>query len=462
MTKLIESFETFRQFNMNSNEFAQFIGLSSQEEYIERGSNRSMFTSILATFISILKRSIHAQGMYNLMIPFLPPFILLTKCLNNLWKLEVKSWDPVTIFARIASPDKGCLLEGFCLPRIENDVKNEALKCQSYLWALHESLFSLLTSFLLTFGSCTLVNCPQFLSIFQDAQIMPPMKLRMILKVMIKPVSSRWPDDNEFRQHFFLPIMENFIPFIFQQCDATWASYRSTDWKEYEQIEDEIVEEQTNRLLSRELLEVMKVILFQEKRSNFSTECDEMTDSSNITQQKPSISELGKFLLNRNLNKIVCMSVSTLSWIDSNVLFKSIVRNQVLLEFLIENQLIQSKEEISFYIHHLLTGLSFMSEDEQNQPAFLTLCLTLYRHSKNVNNENPFQWNSPVMDPTQWQVLDLTLNKLDQGKKTAGVERKKREALKNVLSPVIGVSNPLSSLFLYFYLFIIPSSLSPF
>lgn len=444
---------------MNSNEFAQFIGLSSQEEYIESGSNRSIFTSLVSTFLSILKRSNHAEGMYNMILPFLPPFVSLAKCLNDLWRLQVKSWDPVIIFAKIASPDKGCLLEGFCLPRMENDVKSEALKCQSYLWALHESLFSLLSSLLLTFGSSILVKCDQFISIFQDSQFMPPMKLRMIFKVILKPVSLRWPDDSEFRQYFFLPIMENFIPCIFQQSDSAWASFRNTDWREYEQIEDEIVEEQTNRLLSRELLDVMKVILFQEKRK---AECDEMTDSSSgAALQKPSISELGKFLLNRNLNKIVCMSVSTLSWIDSNILFKSVVINQVILEFLIENQLIQSKEEISFYIHHLLTGLSFMSGDEQNQPAFLTLFLTLYTHSKSVNNENLF-WNASVIDPTQWQVLDLTLKKLDEGKKTAGTERKKREALKTVLSPVIGVSNSFSSIPpCNYYLSLLPSSFYP-
>lgn len=348
------------------------------------------------------------------------------------------TWDPSTIFAKIASSDKGCLLEGFCLPRLENDIKNGGLKCQSYLWALHESLFSLLSSYLVSFGACVFINCSNFLSVLEDVHLLPPMKLRMILKVIIKPASSRWPDDVEFRQHFFLPLMQNFIPNIFQRADVAWASFRSTDWKEYEQIQDEIVEEQTNRLLSRELMEVMKLVLFQEKRGMILAGSDEMSDAT--SQQKPAISELGKFLLNRNLNRIVCMIVSSLSWVDSNVLFKSITINQVLLEFLIENQSIQSREEISFYIHHLLTGLSFMSEDEQNQPSFLTLFLTLYGHSKSVNNENLF-WNLPAMDPNQWKALDLTLRKLDHGKKSAGMERKKREALKSVLSPVIGVSN---------------------
>lgn len=360
--------------------------------------------------------------------------------------IQTKAWDPVIVFSKIAFPDKGCLLEGFCLPRQENDVKSEAFKSQSFLWALHESLFSLLSSFLLTFGSSILINSSFDLlsNVFEDVHILPPMKLRMILKVFVKPVSCRWREDPEFRQHFILPLFHNLIPCVFHRCDVAWVSFRSTDWKEYEQIQDEIIEEQMNRLLSRELMEVMKVILVQEKPCSGSNvlESDEMTDASN-SNQKSSISELGKFLLNHNLNQIVCMTVSSLSWIDSNVLFKSLMMNQLLLEFLIQNRLVESKEEISFYIHHLLTGLSFMSEDEQNQSAILTLCLTLYLHAKNLNSENLF-WNSPfssITDPCKWQGLDSTLKKLDQGKKTAGMERKKRDALKSVLAPLIGVSS---------------------
>ena len=457
MSKLIESYGSFLQFNMAMDEFGKFIGLSSREEYIECGSNRSYFTSLVSTFLSLLKRSSHVQqeGMYHLIHPFFPSFVSLTRCLNKIWipDLETKSWDPVIIFSKITFPDKGCLLEGFCLPRQENDVKSEALKCQSYLWALHESLFSLLATFLLTFGSTILINSSFNLlsNIFEDVQILPPMKLRMILKVFVKPVSCRWMEDPEFRQHFILPLFQDLIPCVFHQCDIAWVSFRSTDWKEYEQIQDEIVDEQMNRLLSRELMEVMKGILVQEKRStvgsNVLVESDEMTDAStNNSQQKSSISELGKFLLNHNLNQIVCMTVSSLSWIDSNVLFKSLIINQVLLEFLIENRLIQSKEEISFYIHHLLTGLSFMSEDEQNQPAILTLCLTLYRHAKSLNSEYLFCSAplSSMTDSCKWQGLDSTLRKLDQGKKTAGMERKKRDALKSVLAPLIGVSSDWS------------------
>lgn len=443
--KIMESFGSFLQFDMSAVEFIQFIGLLGPREYVECGSNRSMFTALVSTFLSILKRSSYAEGVYKDLLSFFPSFVSLTKCMNKLWipEFQTKTWDPATIFARTAASDKGCLLEGFCLPRVDgNDAKSEALKCQSYLWALHESLFSLLSAYLVTFGSRVLANCStSFLSILEDEfRFLPPMKVRMILKVLIKPVSLRWPDDPEFHKLFFLPFLQNFIPHIFQQADVAWIAFRKTDWTEHEQIQEEIVEEQTNRLLSREVMDVMKVILSQEKRTLVPAEGQEMMLTDTNSSQKPSISQLGMFLLNLHLNKIVCMLLSSLSWIDSNVLFKSISINQVILDFLIENQSIQSQEEISFYIHHLLTGLSFINDDEQNQTAFLTICLTLYQHCKNIGKENLF-WNSPLIDNSQWQALNLQLEKLDKGKRTAGTERKKREALRKVLSPVIGVSN---------------------
>jgi hypothetical protein len=153
------------------------------------------------------------------------------------------------------------------------------------------------------------------------------------------------------------------------------------------------------------------------------------------------MSPLGNYLLHRACDVVVMSSVVSLTWMDSNASFKSSFTNLVLVQKLITESLIKSTVEANFLLHHVLQALSYFGEHEQNQSRLLQLAVVLYEgvvHELGLEGAKRAFSEASGSDEQSWDLFEEKWIKPGREGKAHVPEKKKKEALKALLSRVIG------------------------
>ena len=488
---LLQPLESFLTFDMNTEQFLAYTGLRDEaaitalinsSESDPSGINRASLMFVVNTLLGMVKRLDDKTVISLYLLPHLKCMVRLIRNLNEMWKPEMQakccSVIRDAVFSPVTETDKRHLLE---LPQTNKSEEKELSKSvghrlQTFFSTIHENAFSLM-------GSSVTYATPQLesgellllMSVLEDAKYLPRLKLRMIFKSFLRPVLVRYANEESFRRNILLPLSTHFLPFLFRKIDSRWDLFKSssshdrhketTPDQEQEFLEEELIEDQSNRVLSREFIDLLRVMMLQntssplhesEGRGKSATPVDENVQVSCESEMRDvtehpncQISDMGRFLLQHNLKDIVFMTIVPLTWMDSVVVQKATLVNQPLIEYLMREMIIKSREETQFYLHHLFSTLSSFDENDQNQARILQLILTLYeglvRNQMGEDTKSPF-WDLSRTDRGSWLQFEENLIKscVNNKKKVALSDRKKREALQQLLKHVIGVSHHLS------------------
>ncbi|RWS27671.1 exportin-5-like protein [Leptotrombidium deliense] len=442
---------------LNTQQFISYIGLDVNSDNDSNGQNRANIIYAVNTIVGLLKRVVRKQVLLPSITHLIGALFPLIVNLNSLWKPEyqslIHSEYKQLAFATITETERLQLLEiPLSSPSTEGIVfKSASHRMQTFLWALHENACSAVGNALQILNPEIYLANLSFCDTLIACEHLPDAKLRMILKHCLKPLVTNCPNEFKFLDEVIFPVIQNFIPFLFRRINAKWESMRirNTESSEIDNdlAENEVVEDQLCRLLSREFVDLLFVLCVQSKPSKNSVnnfnEDTEMTDeiSPNVTQDSV-FSNLGELVLRRMPDVLIIASAVSLTWMDSIVSNKSAVLNCYLFRKLIGDNAIKTVDEASFLFQQVLTALSFFGEHEQNQTILLQLILVLYEGIIMRLPDVGFKLKLSEISgesKEKWDNFEEKWMKPFAGRAPI-TEKRKKEALKSLLSSVIGVS----------------------
>ncbi|KAI1295581.1 Exportin-5 [Halotydeus destructor] len=439
--------------------FVEHIGLCrSSEHYDEHSSHRTAIIYVVNTLLGLLKRSPRKEVLLPLCLPFIGFMTTLCSTLNSIWKEDIQRTchdHYRAVFEPVTELDKVQLLEA--PPATSSSCMNNSLpphRMQSYLWALHESAFSVL-------GLSISVLSPEVLDTasinligaFEGAEYLPSLKLKMILKNLAKPLILKCTSDVSYCQKLLNPVL-SFLVLAFRKANTRWdavkerlQSLEEEHVNNQEVLDRELLEDHVNRALSKEFIDLWMLMLVEQvDHSKLSmVGDDEMKEISEQTENTPSahITNAGNVLLHANLETVIFPSVVSLTWLDSGINHKSCLLNIVLLGKLFNDNVFKTKDEVGFYLRHVITALNYFGEHDQNQSRLLKLALILYEGISKLGMEDAKQAFHEASGSSvhQWKGFEDRLIKPGLSEaRTKVPEKKKKDALRLLMDPVIGKS----------------------
>lgn len=250
------------------------------------------------------------------------------------------------------------------------------------------------------------------------------------------------------------------------------------------ELEAELIDEQSNRILSREFVDLLLACFFyppnsrknqqqqqQQHQQQHVTNAtsifvnDEQSqgfmdmdmdmdtfDTGNESGAKVSdlLSEFGRKLASSQPSKLVEMVAKMLLWLDSVVVSKACMLMRHLLKELTDAKLINSIDEVSFLVDYLYNALRYADVDADGIVSMITgLLFTLYEAICLMEHENPgcklYQLREPFWlksntNASDWEKFETEfIRPVIKGDKKIN-EKKKKDALKSLLNPIIGAN----------------------
>ena len=459
--QLLQSINWILETKANADYFIDFIGLRNPAaDYNATSKNRSMIIFASNTVLGILRRLTRKAILLPQILPFLNALVSLVINLNALWRPEYKirchqDYQKI-VFEPTNDVERQQLLEAPTVTHSDVDDKSVVYRMQSYLWALHENTYAALGVSIALLSPDVLDSNVNFLDALRDIECLPNLKLKMILKTYIRPLIQKCMDNVIYYDRLLLPLVSNFFTFAFRKINSRWDKVKERSQSlEDEHINDqavldkELIEDQSNRMLSREFVDAWSTLLIQNIDRSKSTNDDEENEMKDVSIQllenegAAQMTQAGSYLLQFNTSVIVQCSIVSVTWLDSLASHKASLINLVLVNKLMNENLIKTRDEVCFYLKHILIALSYFGEHEQNQARLLQLVLALY---EGVVNKIGFDdvksgfYEVSGCSAESWSAFEVKLIKPNAAGKNQSSEKKKKEALKCLLSSVIGVS----------------------
>lgn len=252
--------------------------------------------------------------------------------------------------------------------------------------------------------------------------------------------------------------MNEFFSFAFRKINSRWNVVKErTQELEDEHVHDqaelnkELIEDQSNRMLSREFVDIWHVLLIQNLDRSKAAAANNNVDEDEMKEAVPDVehemTEAARYLLAVNASLVVQCSTGTLTWLDSTTNHKSAYINVVLVNKLVNDNLITTRDEVRFYLRHILIALSYFGEHEQNVSRLLQLTLVLFEGA--VNRIGSEETKAAFTEETtlscgcsaeSWNEFETKMIRPSTANKKQVPDKKKKEALKCLLSAVIGVN----------------------
>jgi exportin-5 len=314
---------------------------------------------------------------------------------------------------------------------------------QNFTWALHENCYSII-------GAAASLLTPElynsdmdFKTILNDLDCLPICKLRMILKCFLKPFIVNCPNEPIYYERLLVPILSVILPFMFSKMDSRWEEIKVRNMSDAndEPVEAELVEDEINRLLSREFIDFMLLMIIPTIGVSKTNDSNDESMSELNSEEPVLMSNLGNHLIQSMPNLFIISSAKTLSWLDTNVSLKSCQLNSTIFKKIIQENLIQSEDGANFLFEQILKGLNYFGEHDQNQAILLHLMLVLYEnvvikygfYSVKVKLAELCECQVKVWDDFDAKFLIVPPNK------QIIPEKRKKDRLKQIVSPLIGV-----------------------
>ncbi|XP_075723421.1 exportin-5-like protein Ranbp21 [Rhipicephalus microplus] len=273
---------------------------------------------------------------------------------------------------------------------------------------------------------------------------LPDFRLRPILRVFLRPFVQRCPA--ELQATVVLPLLKPVLPFMFQKLNAKWEKFRlkyanCADYETEMTEEQELLDDQLNRLLSREYLDLLAAILLN-KRGQPDASLDSMNEDQEGKQVDSSAATISAFgatvLKTEELCSPVVMAVfNALHWSDTTASFKALQLSMPLLKLMFEQGFVRDEGGAAYLLRCVLLGLQVLGEHDINQTRLVSLGLALYQAARPLF---PGLCNTllqiPGCTPEALEAFETQLHPPGDGKGLP--EKKKKEIFKRLISPIIG------------------------
>lgn len=199
--------------------------------------------------------------------------------------------------------EKNLLLPGLNAP-LDNVESNDRQPCdrmQNFLFTIHDNCYHILgnagPNLGLEFYAQPCLSSQILTSVFADLSIVPDYRLRPIIRVFLKPFVQHC--FHEYEISTVVPLLEELCPFMFQRLKDKWLilqqRYKISSSHENDTNEtQEVLEDQLNRQLCREYLDLLGVVMTSNKK-NPEQFMDMMDEDMEIrpTSSSDSLSDLG-------------------------------------------------------------------------------------------------------------------------------------------------------------------------
>ncbi|XP_076324689.1 exportin-5-like protein Ranbp21 [Tachypleus tridentatus] len=282
-------------------------------------------------------------------------------------------------------------------------------------------------------------------SVFADLNNVPDYRLRPVIRIFMKPFIQHCPP--QFYQTALIPVLEVLCPLMFERLSAKWEQFKqrygtSSGYEEEMTESQEVLDDQVNRQVTREYVDLLDIILHGKKVSieQVSELMEEEAETSKPASSTDGLSELGIAVIR---TETVCPSVvmticDALHWLDTTTCLKSVQLCSPVLKQLLSDSVIQQPEEASYILQSVLKGLQELGEHEANQALLLGLGLQTYETLRPV---------FPTLQTVLAQVTGCTqkdLQSFDEkilqtssGKIT---EKRKKDMFRKLVLDIIGTN----------------------
>ncbi|EFN89855.1 exportin-5 [Harpegnathos saltator] len=471
-------------------ELMRFVGLDRPpvENMLEdpAGRNRTDLMIYICTVLSVVKRCsipedpdraarggfvaalsesgnpVYRNPVTPHVIPVLPTLFALLRTMNALFSpaaLAVLSEGYKNAYGLLES-EKAHLL-GL---NVANDNTSETeqssstalIRMQSFLSTIHDQCYHMLGS------GCHMIGrdfyqlpglAPALLnSVFSNLEAIPDYRLRPIIRVFMKPFIYSCPP--AFYESVLVPILAHVSTHMCQRLSAKWQYiarlYESGSLDEENTDTQEVIDDMLNRNLTRDFVDLLKVVLVGGAASD-ATPPDTMDqDSEGMAVDPPLsrgnsivaevVSELGAFVLRHpsTCHSVVLCALGMLAWNDSTASLKAtMLVGPVVRALAADGSLTPSMA--SHIMVAVLQGLQLHGQHEANQGSLITLGAQVYECLRpKFPNIIEVMQQIPGANPADLQRFDEKMSVVStKGNK---VEKGKKDLFKKITNQLIGRS----------------------
>ncbi|XP_045606825.1 exportin-5 isoform X2 [Procambarus clarkii] len=283
-----------------------------------------------------------------------------------------------------------------------------------------------------------------------NLHLIPDYRLRPIIRTFLKPFIQCCPP--QCYQTVLLPILKHLCPYMLERLSTRWGHLTSLiesgSYEEENTDTQEMLEDLLIRMLTREFVDLLKIVLIGGPRGGWQDSPDGMEAEMEVpTPAVPSVneslSELGKLVLGCD---IICQAIVTtllkvLWWQDSGACLKAVGVVVHALRWLVGEGQHLSPEAVRQVMLAILQGLHTHGQHDANQSALLSLGLATYEmfrpHFPNIREvlvelpgvcaDDVQRFEEKLLNPTQ-----------NPNTKNTKVEKIKKDLFKKLVIEIVG------------------------
>lgn len=459
----------------SAQEFLSFTGLdrppadpSVEDSY---GRNRSELLACTSVFLAILKRCRASTDLFKghpaaqHMAPLLFHTFRLARVLHQLWEPEAQillSPFYAKAFNMLDTEKANILTQGgisqLAIQSGSQEQKQQTPleRVQNFLVQIHLNVFTILGSFGETLGQQFYVQPGLAVAVAGTAcygmQHIPDHRLRSVVRLCCRPFISACPA--QLHQSVLLPFLAHLFPAMLQRLADCWQQTMQLQRErsptdENQADSQEILRDVVVRLLTRDYLDVLKIVLLS--TSSQTEENDDMMDPDappSTSTPVASVSDLGKIVLaepSLNGHVLQCL-LCALWWPDTNNSLKASKIIESIIKYWAgllprNSSHFPNSEVASLCLTHLLNGLQLLGQHEASLATLIHLGVLMYDTFLPIY---PAAMSELMMrnagctreDADQYQDKAASLAAAGGHKPNQKLERSKRELFRKMTSQV--------------------------
>lgn len=379
--------------------------------------------------------------------------VLFVNMLHGLWTKPVldAADDKMVRSLMVRTCERRCLISGNPQQASEPDEHVEKLpweRLQSFIMVVFDCSYHILGNL----GKCSpLIYENQDLltfllsKLFQDLMTLPKFKLKNFINRFLHPFLKHAPVGS--KNEVAVPVLMKFCGFMNRDLQHCWDRYGSkeqarlkvietSDEKEEQdegKEEEEILEEQILRVLSREYLDMLLGLCLEKprcnKKENPETESLQedcmMQESSLMTVNSKQLTQLGIFLMGSDFAELLLGTpLVALSWYDTNTIFKAIqLISPILVHTFSTSQSIPDEVAVGLF-QAVLRGIQRHGQHDGCLQQLLALALYIYTSLRSSHPSlREIMLSIPNMNMATFKNFDKNYEKMTEKSRKVGFKK---------------------------------------
>ncbi|XP_070577656.1 exportin-5-like isoform X2 [Ptychodera flava] len=324
-------------------------------------------------------------------------------------------------------------------------------KMQNFIATIHDNCYHILANAGPTLGyefyTAPKLTAVILNSVFVNLEHIPDHRLRPIIRVFMRAFVQHCP--SECHKTVLVTILHHLCSIMVNKLTAKWElmhkrqELSAADEDGEEDLESqEVLEDQMTRLLTRDYMDLISVLFKAGRTAESSVTMemgeDELESAVTLTDDKASISELGKCLLeDEGLCQTLLLSTfSALSWNDTTTCMKAINICKLMLHTVVSKPM--PAEVANQLLIMILRGLEVHGQHDTCQSALVGLAFEMYDTMRPTYSDmTSVLLQIPGCTSDQVRKFDDRFVLMTTPGKLLG-DKKRKDAFKKLISGVIG------------------------